>query len=236
MSGPESIKLYHSHTHQCSYLPHKEARTLYLDQDAVLNKTAASRLAEMGFRRSGHFVYKPLCDQCTACVAARIPVKQFSPSRSQRRTWKKNKALTSTLSAPAYSDEIYSLYERYINARHRDGDMFPPDISQYTNFITACDASTFFLEIRLEDQLVAVAVTDEYVNGLSAIYTFFDPQLDTLGLGVYSLLSQIELARTMNFDYLYVGYWIEGCPKMSYKTQYRPTELLLGDRWQSTAS
>ncbi len=232
MSSGESIRLYHSQPHPCSYLVKKEARALYLDQNTRLDMNTASRLAEMGFRRSGHFIYKPLCDRCTSCIAARIPVGQFTPNRSQRRTWNKNRKLTLTRTPPAYTEEYYSLYERYIHERHQDGEMFPPDRSQYTNFITACDENTFFLEIRLENKLVAVAVTDELDNGLSAIYTFFDPTLDDRGFGVYSLLCQIELARSMKLDYLYLGYWIQECPKMSYKTQYRPIELLQGTRWQ----
>jgi arginine-tRNA-protein transferase len=129
------------------------------------------------------------------------------------------------------SGEHYALYRKYIEQRHADGDMYPPSRQQYDSFLGSCWEVTHYIEYRLEGKLVGVAVTDGLDNGISAIYTFFDTDLEKRSLGVFSILLQIELAKKFEVPDLYLGYWIKNSPKMSYKNQYRPFELFTGNRW-----
>lgn len=227
----QQLKLFQTHSHDCSYLPGRQAQTQFVDPDASLDHSAQTRLAELGFRRSGDFVYRPNCAACKACVPARIPLRSFKPNRSQRRIWRRNQSLTSQVTEARLTDELYQLYARYIEARHRDGDMYPTSVEQFSDFLVNSRADTRFIEYRDQDKLVAVAVTDLLDNAYSAVYTFFDPDHPQASYGVYTILSQIERARKAGLDYLYLGYWIKACQKMSYKVQYRPVELFINERW-----
>jgi len=227
----QQLKLFQTHEHACSYLDDKQAQTLFVDPEAKLTRTSQTRLAALGFRRSGDFVYRPNCKDCSACVPARIPVAQFKANRTQRRIWRKNAALTATITDAVSNDERYALYARYITARHQDGDMYPPTPEQFEDFLTKSQADTRFIEYRDEGKLVAVAVTDMLDNAYSAVYSFFDPDNPRASYGVYTILSQIDLAQKAGLDYLYLGYWIKACQKMSYKVDYRPVQLFVNDRW-----
>ena len=230
-NSDQQLKFFQTHSHDCSYLPDLQARTLFVDPETILSKTSQTRLAALGFRRSGDFVYRPNCDNCKACIPARIPVNHFKASRTQRRIWRRNSTLTVTICDATSNDERYELYARYITARHQDGDMYPPSPEQFTDFLTNCEADTRFIEYRDKDKLVAVAVTDFLDNAYSAVYSFFDPDNQRASYGVYTILSQIEQAKQAGFDYLYLGYWIKACQKMSYKVDYRPVELFINERW-----
>jgi arginine-tRNA-protein transferase len=227
----QQLKLFQTHGHPCSYLDDQEAQTLFVDPEAHLDQSTQTRLAEMGFRRSGDFVYRPSCASCKACIPARIPVRSFEPNRTQRRIWKRNKQLTCEMTEARLTEEIYELYRRYIEARHQDGDMYPTSPEQFEDFLVNSRANTRFLEYRDDGRLVAVAVTDVLDNGYSAVYTFFDPENSKASFGVYTILSQIHQARRAGLDYLYLGYWIKACQKMNYKVNYRPVELLVNERW-----
>ncbi len=227
----QQIKLFETHEHDCSYLPDRQAKTVFVDPDTVLNCFSQTRLAELGFRRSGDFVYRPNCKNCSACVPVRIPVHSFKPSRTQRKIWNRNAHLTVTMTDARSNDELYALYARYISARHKDGDMYPPTLEQFKDFLTESQADTRFIEYRDNGELVAVAVTDQLENAYSAVYSFFDPDNQRASYGVYTILSQIHLAREAGLQYLYLGYWIKACQKMSYKIDYRPIEMFINDRW-----
>jgi len=227
----QELKLFQTQPHDCSYLENQQARTLFVDPETTLTKTSQSRLAALGFRRSGDFVYRPNCDNCSACVPARIPVNQFKANRNQRRTLRRNSALTASICDATSNDERYDLYARYISARHKDGDMYPPSPEQFADFLTNSEADTRFIEYRDDKKLVAVAVTDLLDNAYSAVYSFFDPDNPRASYGVYTILSQIEHAQKAGLDYLYLGYWIKACQKMGYKIDYRPVELFINDRW-----
>jgi arginine-tRNA-protein transferase len=165
-------------------------------------------------------------------VPARIPVEDFQPNRNQRRNWRRNADLQVEQVASITDDVAFELYQRYIRERHADGDMYPPDREQYESFLSdAWDCTRYFRFLEGE-RLIAVAVVDEMLDGLSAIYTFFDPDAESRAPGRYAILWQIELARTMRLPYLYLGYWIRNCRKMSYKADYRPLELFLDNRWR----
>ena len=217
--------------HTCSYLPEREATTLFLDPRETVTAQGYQLLSENGFRRSGSHLYRPHCKLCSACIATRIPVMTFRPKRSQRRTLARNADLVCAVEPAQFTQGTYELYARYIGARHRDGDMYPPSPEQFRSFLLSPWSETFFLSSYLDGRLAAVAVTDRQPRGLSAIYTFFDPDLNARSLGVFSILQQIALCERWALPHLYLGYWIRDSLKMSYKADYRPVEMLTNGRW-----
>lgn len=231
MTNLAHLKFYATQPHACSYLPEQRATTLFLDPQLPIDINTYSQLSELGFRRSGDHLYRPHCQTCTACIASRIAVDAFEPSSQQKRIIKRNADLQVMARAPALTDEIYQLYARYIEARHQDGDMYPPSREQFSSFLVRNWPFSQFYEFRLEGRLLAVAVTDHMLNGLSAVYTFYDPAQTRRSLGRYAILWQIGEARRLELEALYLGYWIKECRKMSYKTEYRPLEMLVNQRW-----
>ncbi|MBF7731483.1 arginyltransferase [Pseudomonas sp. N040] len=225
------LKFYATQPHPCSYLPGEQATTLFLDPSQPMDVDIYAQLSTLGFRRSGDHLYRPHCQNCQACVPARIPVERFTANRQQRKILKRNADLTVRVVKPLFSEDHYSLYLRYIEARHADGDMYPPSREQFSTFLLSELPFARFIEFRLAGQLLAVAVTDVLPNGLSAVYTFFDPAHEQRSLGRYAILWQIGEAARLGLHALYLGYWIKNCRKMSYKTQYRPLELLVNQRW-----
>ena len=230
-SSLRDLKVYTTYPHSCSYLEDQEATTLFIDPRQEVDQTLYSNLSLLGFRRSGSHIYRPHCSQCNACVPARIPVRDFQPSRSQRRTLQRNKGLTMERTADIRDEACYDLYRRYIEQRHADGDMYPPDREQYESFLNNAWDCTRYYRFYDQNTLLAVAVVDVMLDGLSAIYTFFEPEDERRSLGTYAILWQIEQAREMGLDYLYLGYWIRNCQKMAYKSAFRPLELFLNSRW-----
>ena len=233
MTELEALKFFQTPDHPCSYLPSEQATTVFADPDAIIDTQLYTQLSQLGFRRSGAHIYRPYCHACTACIPVRIPVSAFAAKRRHQRVLMRNQALTKHRLAPHNSDEIWMLYERYINHRHSDGDMFPADREQFVSFLVTGRPEAFFTEYRLGEQLIAVAVSDQLDDGLSAIYTFFDPEYSSRSLGSFAVLWLISEARREKLDYVYLGYWIRSCRKMSYKIDYRPIELLLNNRWQT---
>lgn len=231
-SSLRDIKVYTTYPHRCSYLEGEEATTLFVDPRQEVDQALYTNLSLLGFRRSGNHIYRPHCAACEACVPARIPVADFQPNRSQRRTWKANQDLVVERSSDIRDDRAFELYARYIRERHRDGDMFPPERDQYESFLNNAWDCTRYYRFYDSNQLVAVTVVDVMLDGLSAIYTFFDPDLEARSLGRFSILWQVAQARDMGLAYLYLGYWIRGCRKMSYKAEYQPLEVFRDSRWQ----
>ncbi len=231
MASLEDLKLYQTHPHACSYLEGQEAVTIFVDPEARVDQALYSQLSRNGFRRSGEHLYRPHCSQCSQCILTRIPVDQFKPNRSQRRNLKNNRDLRVSVDDRPDIALDYPLYERYIAERHRDGDMFPPSLEQFQSFLSAEWGVTRFARFYEGDALVAVAVFDLLDDGLSAVYTFYDPAREARGLGKFAILWQVEYARTENLSHVYLGYWIKNCAKMNYKIQYRPLQLLIDQRW-----
>ncbi len=229
------LKFYATQPHACSYLPNEQATTLFLDPSQPMNGQIYAELSELGFRRSGDHLYRPHCQLCKACVPARIPVARFRPSRKQSRVLKRNLDIKVTRCDPGFTEERYQLYARYISERHADGDMFPPSRGQFSTFLVSNLPYAFFYEMRVEDRLIGLAVTDVLPNGMSAVYTFYDPSEEKRSLGVFGILWQIAETRRLGLNAVYLGYWIKGCRKMSYKTEYRPIELFVNQRWVALA-
>jgi len=220
-------------THECSYLPEREARTVFADPAAEPDARTQTALAAHGFRRSGRYIYRPSCPGCRACVPVRVPVTEFRPSRSQRRTRKRNADLQVTPRPAAFDAEHFALYNRYQQARHPEGQMLARSENQYLEFLTSPWADTRFYEMRTPaGELLAVAVVDRLAHALSAIYTFYDPGLPQRSLGSFAILWQIGEAARLGLSWVYLGYWIAESPKMRYKMQYRPLEAFQDGVWQ----
>lgn len=233
MSNLRTLKFYATPVHDCSYLDNQQARTLFVDPRAQVGKQLYSQLSDLGFRRSGSHIYRPHCEQCQACISVRIPVQAFKTSKTQRRIENRNRDLLVRALPCQLTAEYYALYERYISERHRDGDMYPPTSEQFSNFLVEGTQDSCFYEFRTPDgQLVAISVCDRLEQGLSALYTFYDPDLERRSLGVNAVLWQIREAQRANLPYLYLGYWVKNCRKMNYKTAYRPLEMLQDGEWQ----
>ncbi|NVJ49433.1 MAG: arginyltransferase [Gammaproteobacteria bacterium] len=229
----ELLKLtfYATPAHSCSYLPDKQATTVFLDPEKQISKKLYTRLSESGFRRSGSHIYRPHCEQCQACVPVRIPVAQFNPNRSQKRCLKKGAHFSAEMSAAEFSPEHYQLYERYLSARHHDGDMYPPSEQQYRDFLFSDWSNTEFLNIYDGQKLITCSVVDRLSNGFSAVYTYYDPDYAKFSLGRLAILQLIEQAKSAAMEYLYLGYLVKDCRKMKYKSEYRPLDCLVGNRW-----
>jgi len=225
------LKFYATPSHQCSYLADREAVTLFVDPAARIDKKTNTALSEFGFRRSGTHIYRPHCNECNACIPLRIPVQDFAQSRSQKRIWKRNRELEVTQVAPHFSEESYNLYHTYISQRHADGDMYPPQEDQFRSFLVECRPETVFFEFRAKNQLIAVAVVDLLDDGLSSVYTYFDPLKSRQSPGLYAILWQLEYASSLDLQYVYLGYWIKQSRKMNYKISFRPIELHMKDHW-----
>ncbi len=230
-SSLRDLKVYTTYPHSCSYLEDKEATTLFVDPRTQVDGELYSQLSLLGFRRSGSHIYRPHCSHCSACVPARIVVDTFQPRRSQKRAWKQNQDIEMHEVECIASEEYFELYRRYIESRHQDGDMYPPLRDQYESFLSDEWDVTRYFRMDIGDELLGVAVVDTLDDGLSAIYTFFEPEHQHRSLGTYAILWQIELAKSLDLPYLYLGYWIKDCQKMAYKIQYRPLELFLNGRW-----
>ena len=232
-SSHKPPEVFLSMPHACSYLPGRTATSLFLDPRQPLDSHQYADFVRLGFRRSGDLIYRPHCHACNACIPVRIPVNRFRPDRGQRRVWKRNQDLSVVARPPLYQEEHFELYQRYQSLRHAGGGMDDPDPRKYLNFLGSRHIHTVFYELRQDQKLLGVAVTDILPDGLSAVYTFFDPREKRRALGIHAVLWQIEHARAQQLSWLYLGYWIKECQKMAYKGQYRPLEAFLQGRWVS---
>jgi leucyl-tRNA---protein transferase len=228
----EVVRLFQTLPHACGYFAERTAQNLVIDPASPhLAQIYEAALAK-GYRRAGGHVYRPHCRGCRSCIAARIPVEQFQPDRSQRRCNERNRDLQVSVAPARYDEQYFALYRRYLSGRHAGGGMDDPDIEDFERFLFTPWSPTKFLEFRLRERLLGVAVTDFAPNGLSAVYTFFAPDEAARGLGTYAILRQIEIAREQRLPHVYLGFWIENHPKMGYKARFKPLELLGAQGWQ----
>lgn len=234
----DDLRLFHTGAHPCGYFPERSARDLVLDpRDPQLAEWYPLALS-WGFRRSGDIVYRPHCARCRACTPVRVRVAEFKPDRSQRRCVARNADLRIRVLPAERSDEHLALYRRYLAARHAGGGMDDHGAPEFDQFLVGSWSTTRFIEFRLpadhaSGELLAVAVTDMTADALSAVYTFFDPAQVDRGLGTYAILRQLEWAAQEAREFLYLGYWIEGHPKMDYKRRFQPMEAYDGQRWSA---
>lgn len=232
MSSLRTLVFFATPPHDCSYLPEREATTMFVDPRANVDKKLYSQLTALGFRRSGSHYYRPHCENCNACVPVRLVASDFRPDRNQRRTLTKNADIECRLVPARFSERYYDLYAYYIEQRHADGDMYPPSRDQFTSFLVDGATDSWFLEMNLDGKLIGLAAVDLLNDGLSAIYTVFDPAYEHRSLGTFAILWQLEEARRRGLPHVYLGYWIRECRKMNYKTRFRPIEALQDGHWQ----
>ncbi|MBY5920327.1 arginyltransferase [Ferrimonas balearica] len=228
MSDIRHLSLGLSQSFPCSYLP-DQFEQLLVNREPV-DGGQFEQLLALGFRRSGGQIYRPHCQACQACVPVRLPVQRFQPSRSQKRVISKNRDLVWRVTTRP-TPEQQALYLEYICQRHNDGPMYPPSLDQFDRFLVCDWLEQLYLEAWLDDDLALVAVTDLLPNSLSATYTFFQPALADRSLGTRAILAQIGLAQQLGRDYLYLGYQIDDCQKMAYKTHFQPLQRLEGQQW-----
>lgn len=243
---PIAPQFYVTAPQPCPYLPGQSERKLFTalsgDGARALNDT----LSKQGFRRSQNVLYRPACSECAACLSARIRVADFKPSRSQRRTLRRNAALEREATSPWATDEQFSLFRRYLDSRHADGGMADMDVFEFAAMIEETPVRSRVIEytekpVRASGvppgrgsarTLAAVCLTDVLDDGLSLVYSFYEPEREKDGLGTYMILDHVELARQVGLPYVYLGYWVPGSAKMAYKARFSALEVYRDGAWR----
>jgi arginine-tRNA-protein transferase len=236
---PIAPQFYVTAPQPCPYLPGRMERKLFTALQGDTAERLNDTLSKQGFRRSQNVLYRPSCADCQACLSARIRVADFVPSRSQRRALRRNAHLRREATSPWATEEQYALFRRYLDHRHADGGMADMDIFEFAAMIEETPVKSRVVEYTDDPPpgarrrtLAAVCLTDVLDDGVSMVYSFYDPERERDSLGTYIILDHIEIARAAGLPYVYLGYWVPGSPKMGYKSRFAALEIYKGGRWQ----
>jgi arginine-tRNA-protein transferase len=239
-SLPQSHQFYVTAPQPCPYLPGKVERKLFtaLQGDGACHLNDV--LSHQGFRRSQNVLYRPSCAGCSACLSARIVVAAFAPSRGQRRVLRRNADLGRVARSPWATEAQYTLFRRYLDERHASGGMADMDMSEFAAMIEESPVRSRVIEYYRPGtrgrELAAVCLTDLLSDGVSMVYSFFDPDLAASSLGTYIILDHVAIAAESNLPYVYLGYWVPGSAKMDYKARFQPLEIFAEGRWSLLSS
>jgi len=231
-SFSQPLSFYRGGSYPCSYLPGKSTTSVIATPLHVIDSLCYSQLARQGFRRNGFVVYRPDCEVCRECVPVRLPVHRFLPDRTQKRCLKRHQNLRIRERHLDYYEEHFKLYQRYQKVRHPDDSMNFNNNRQYADFLLNTLVDTRLFEFLEGDTVRMVSLIDVVEDGLSAVYTFFDPDMPKASYGTYSILWLIAQCIASRLSYAYLGYWIRDCRKMAYKVNFRPVEYLTEGCWQ----
>lgn len=217
----------------CPYLAGRTERKVVTELTGAESEALHDRLSRAGFRRSHNIAYSPVCPGCQACIPIRIACDRFQPDRTQRRVARDNADLTAQEAGARATAEQFTLFQRYQQARHNDGDMASMGFYDYRAMIEDTPITTHVVEFREPDgRLVAACLTDRLSDGLSAVYSFYDPELERRSLGTYAVLWLVQRAVQLDLPFVYLGYWVPQSRKMAYKARFRPSEILTGGHWR----
>ena len=229
------LRLFGTGLRPCPYIHDRPSQFDFVDPRLTPTAELYEALLQQGFRRGGEHLYRTACPGCQACQSLRIPVAEFQPRRRHRRCLRRNQDVRLVSVGDRFDPAHFALYSRYVSARHPGGGMDEADPDLYWQYLMAHWCPTEFLEMRIGDRLLGVAVTDDTGASLSAVYTFYDPEETARSLGTLAILLQIAEARRRGREWLYLGYWIEGLPQMDYKAGFRPHERLGSTGWERVA-
>ncbi|MDB6453320.1 arginyltransferase [Falsirhodobacter sp. 20TX0035] len=229
---PIAPQFYVTAPQPCPYLDGRMERKLFTALQGDHAQRLNDGLSKQGFRRSQNVLYRPSCADCSACLSARIRVADFQPNRTQRRVLKRNAYLRRNPTAPWATEDQYALFRRYLDARHADGGMADMDIFEFAAMIEETPIRSRVVEYGGDDGLAAVCLTDLFDDGLSMVYSFYDPDLVDNSLGSFLILDHVNIAREAGLPYVYLGYWVPGSRKMGYKANYNALEIYKNGVWQ----